>query len=78
MTINVTVRTNAGSSVTIKPNKTTVTGVTVAPSANISLGSLNDVNAANTSNGKTLVFNSTTNKFEASDIFVAGVSGGTF
>lgn len=78
MATNVTITTSAPPTVTLKPSKTTVASVAVAPSANLSLGSLNNVDIANTSNGKSLIFNSATGKFEANDVFVAGMNGGTF
>lgn len=78
MATTVTLTTTAPPTVTVKPSKSTVASITVAPSSNLSLGSLNNVDVSNTSNGKTLIFNSATNKFEADDVFVAGMNGGTF
>ena len=78
MATTVTLTTAAPPTVTVKPSKTTVASITVSPSSNLSLGTLNDVNVANTSNGKTLVYSSTTGKFETADVFVAGMNGGTF
>lgn len=78
MATTVTLTTTAPPTVTVKPSKTTVSSITVAPSSNLSLGNLNNVDVANTANGKTLVFNSTTGKYEANDVFVAGMNGGTF
>ena len=78
MATNVTVITNSASTVSIRPSTKTVASVSTVPSSNITLGSLSNVNTANTSNGKTLIFNSTTQKFEASDPYINALSGGTF
>ncbi len=78
MATNVTVITNSASTVSIRPSTKTVASVSTVPSSNITLGSLSNVNTANTSNGKTLIFNSTTQKFEAADPYINALSGGTF
>jgi hypothetical protein len=83
MATNVTINQSAASTVTIKPSKTTVSSVTVSPSSNIALGNLTNVDVANAVNGQGLVFNSTTNKFEAQNFTVdanniTNISGGLF
>ena len=78
MATNVTVITNSASTVSIRPSTKTVASVSTVPSSNITLGSLSNVNTANTSNGKTLVFNSITQKFETADPYINALSGGTF
>jgi hypothetical protein len=77
----VTVSTSAASSVTIKPSKTSIASVVVAPSANISLGQLKDLDVANIANGQALVYNSANGKFEGSTISTGAVTqltGGKF
>jgi hypothetical protein len=78
MATNVTVITNSASTVSIRPSTKTVASVSTVPSSNITLGSLSNVNTANTSNGKTLVYNSITQKYEAADPYINALSGGTF
>ena len=76
----VTVSTSAASAVTIKPSKTTVASVVVAPSANISLGQLNNVDVANISNGQALIYSSANGKYEGGSVSatVTQLTGGRF
>lgn len=74
----VTVSTSAASAVTIKPSKTTVASVLVSPSANISLGQLNNVDVANIANGQALIYNSANGKYEGGSVSANAVYGGTF
>lgn len=81
MATTVTVSTSAASAVTIKPSKTTVASVLVSPSANISLGQLNNVDVANIANGQALVYNSANGKYEGSTITTGAITqltGGRF
>ena len=82
MATTVTVSTSAASAVTIKPSKTTVASVVVAPSSNISLGSLTNVDVANVADGQGLVYSSANGKFEGKTIIattvVASIVGGSF
>jgi hypothetical protein len=82
MATTVTVSTSAASAVTIKPSKTTVASVVVAPSSNISLGSLTNVDVANVADGQGLVFSSANGKFESKEIIattvVTSIVGGSF
>ena len=82
MATTVTVSTSAASAVTIKPSKTTVASVVVAPSSNISLGSLTNVDVANVADGQGLVFSSANGKFEGKTIIattvVTSIVGGSF
>jgi hypothetical protein len=82
MTTTVTVSTSAASAVTIKPSKTTVASVVVAPSSNISLGSLTNVDVANVADGQGLVFSSANGKFEGktitAEVAVTSIVGGSF
>jgi hypothetical protein len=77
----VTVSTSAASAVTIKPSKTTVTSVVVAPAANISLGQLKDLDVANIANGQAITYNSANGKYEGTTITTGAVTqltGGRF
>jgi hypothetical protein len=82
MATTVTVSTSAASAVTIKPSKTTVASVVVAPSSNISLGSLTNVDVANVADGQGLVFSSANGKFEGktitAEVAVTSIVGGSF
>jgi len=78
MATTVTVSTSAASAVTIKPSKTTVASVVVAPSANISLGQLSNVDVANIANGQALIYNSANGKYEGGSVSANAVYGGTF
>jgi hypothetical protein len=74
----VTVTTGAASAVTVRPSKTTVASVVVAPAANISLGQLKDLSVANIANGQALVYNSANGKYEGGTLTANAVYGGTF
>ena len=82
MATTVTVSTSAASAVTIKPSKTTVASVVVAPSSNISLGTLTNVDVANVADGQGLVYSSANGKFEGKTIIattvVTSIVGGSF
>ena len=78
MATTVTVSTSAASAVTIKPSKTTVASVVVAPSSNISLGTLTNVDIANVSDGQGLIYSAANGKFESGSISANAVYGGTF
>lgn len=80
MATTVTVSTSAASAVTIKPSKSTVASVVVAPSSNISLGQLTNVDVADVADGEALIYNSANGKFEGGTVTatVTSVVGGTF
>ena len=66
---------------TIKSSpKTAIAADTLAPKPNVSLSEISDVSLTGVENGDALVFNSTTNKFEAQTVTasVTEVFGGTF
>jgi hypothetical protein len=66
---------------TIKSSpKTTIAADTFAPKPNVSLAEISDVSTVGVQNGDSLVFNSTTGKFETRTITasVTEVIGGTF
>jgi hypothetical protein len=82
MATTVTVSTSAASAVSVKSSKTTVASVVVAPSSNISLGSLTNVDVANVADGQGLVFSSANGKFEGktitAEVTVTSIVGGSF
>jgi hypothetical protein len=66
---------------TIKSSpKTAIAADTFAPKPNVSLSEINDVSLTGVENGDALIFNSTTNRFEANTVTatVTEVFGGTF
>lgn len=69
--------------VTVKPTKTVVSSVTIAPQTSISLGSLTNVDATDPDDGETLVFESSSGKYVVKEIQVdsnniTNINGGTF
>ena len=80
MATTVTVSTSAASAVTIKPSKSTVASVVVAPSSNISLGQLTNVDVADVADGEALIYNSANGKFEGGTVtsVVTSIVGGSF
>lgn len=76
----VTVINTAATKVSLKPSNKTSASLVVAPSSNISLGQLTNIDVANVSNGQSLVFSSANGKFEARTLtaVVVNVNGGSF
>jgi hypothetical protein len=66
--------------VSIKASKTTVASVVVAPSSNISLGSLTNVDVANVADGQGLIYSAANGKFESGSLsaLVTEIKGGSF
>lgn len=70
-------------SVTVKPTKTVVSAVTIAPQTSVSLGNLTNVDATDPDDGETLVYDSTLAKYVVKAITVdsnnvTNINGGTF
>ena len=81
MATNVTVITNSASTVSIRPSTKSVASLSAIPSSNISLGSLSNVDVANVANGQSLVYNSATGKYVASEVTAVqptNLVGGSF
>jgi hypothetical protein len=80
MATTVTISNNPGTIVSLKPANKTFASVSVAPSANISMGSLTDVSVASVADGQTLIYNSANGKFESGAITatVTQLTGGKF
>jgi hypothetical protein len=78
----VTIVNNAATTVSLKPANKTSAAVTVAPSSNISLGTLTNVDVANVADGQGLVYSSANGKFEGKTIIattvVTSIVGGSF
>jgi hypothetical protein len=69
--------------VTVKPTRTVVSSVTIAPQTSVSLGSLTNVDASDPDDGETLVYDAAQAKYVVKEIQVdsnniTNVNGGTF
>ena len=78
MATTVVITSNPATTVSLKPANKTFASVSVAPSSNISLGNLTDVNISGADDGETLVYNAATSTFEASSPTVTLITGGKF
>ena len=80
MATTVTIVNNAATTVSLKPANKTSASVSVAPSSNISLGTLTNVDVANVADGQGLVYSSANGKFEGKAISatVTSIVGGSF
>ena len=80
MATTVTIVNNAATTVSVKPANKTSASVSVAPSSNISLGQLTNVDVANVADGQGLVFSSANGKFEGKTktSTVTSIVGGSF
>ena len=65
----VTVVNNAASTIQLKPANKTSASISVAPSSNISLGQLIDVDVSNATNGQGLIYSSANGKFENGTLY---------
>jgi hypothetical protein len=76
----VTIVNNAATTVSLKPANKTIASVTVAPSSNISLGQLTNIDVANVGDGQGLVYSTANGKFESKAITatVTQLTGGKF
>ena len=76
----VTIVNNAATTVSLKPANKTSASVIVAPSSNISLGTLTNVDVANVADGQALIFNSANGKFQGGSITsgITQLTGGRF
>ena len=69
--------------VSVKPTKTVVSSVTIAPQTSVSLGNLTNVDATDTNDGETLVYEASTSKYVVKPITVTSnnitnINGGSF
>lgn len=74
---------NEALQVTVKPTKTVVSAVTIAPQTSVSLGSLTNVDATDPDDGETLVYDATLAKYVVKAITVdsnnvTNINGGSF
>jgi hypothetical protein len=76
----VTIVNNAATTVSLKPANKTIASVTVAPSSNISLGQLTNIDVANVADGQGLVYSTANGKFESKTITsaITQLTGGKF
>ena len=84
MATTVVISNNPATTVSLKPASKSFTSVSLAPSSNISLGSLTNVDVSGAENNEVLIFNQTLNKFVVSPItldantIITNISGGLF
>jgi hypothetical protein len=69
--------------VSVKPTKTVVSSVTIAPQTTVSLGNLTNVDATDPNDGETLVYEASTAKYVVKPITVTSnnitnINGGSF
>lgn len=70
--------------VSVKPTKTVVSSVTIAPQTTVSLGSLTNVDASDPDNGETLIYDSNAGKYVVKALEgltsnnIANINGGSF
>jgi hypothetical protein len=69
--------------VTVKPTRTIVSSVTIAPQTSVSLGSLTNVDASDPDDGETLVYDAAAGKYIVKALTIdsnniTNVNGGTF
>lgn len=69
--------------VSVKPTKTVVSSVTIAPQTSVSLGNLTNVDATDPNDGETLVYEASTSKYVVKPITVTSnnitnINGGSF
>lgn len=74
---------NEALQVTVKPTKTIVSSVTIAPQTTVSLGNLTNVDATDPDEGETLVYDASQAKYVVKAITVdsnniTNINGGTF
>jgi len=76
----VTITSNPASTVSLKPANKSFASVSVAPSSNISLGQLTNVDVASVADGQALIFNSANGKFQGGAITagLTSIVGGSF
>ena len=69
--------------VSVKPTKTVVSSVTIAPQTSVSLGNLTNVDASDPNEGETLVYDASSAKYVVKAITVdsnniTSINGGSF
>ena len=69
--------------VSVKPTKTVVSSVTIAPQTTVSLGNLTNVDASDPNEGETLVYDASSAKYVVKAITVdsnniTSINGGSF
>ena len=84
MATNVVVNTSSGTTAVVKPANKSVASVSVAPSANISLGSLTNVDVSNPDDNDVLRYDAANNKYVIAPIIldsnttITNINGGLF
>ena len=84
MATTVVISNNPATTVSLKPASKSFASVSVAPSSNISLGNLTNVDVSGAENNEVLIFNQALNKFVVSPItldantVITNINGGLF
>jgi len=84
MATTVVISNNPATTVSLKPASKSFASVSVAPSSNISLGSLTNVDVSGAENNEVLIFDYANNKFVVAPItldantIITNISGGLF
>jgi hypothetical protein len=84
MATTVVITNSPATTVSLKPANKTFASLSVAPSSNIGLGSLNNVDVSGAENNEVLIFDSANNKFVVSPItldantIITNINGGLF
>jgi hypothetical protein len=84
MATTVVITNTPATTVSLKPANKTIASVSVAPSSNISLGDLNNVDVSGASQNEVLVFDQANNSFIVAPYVIdantniANIQGGTF
>ena len=80
MATTVVINSNPATTVSLKPANKTFASLSVAPSSNVSLGVLTDVDISGAGDGEALVYSAANGKFEAATpaFTIGNVNGGNF
>ena len=84
MATTVIINSSPATTVSLKPANKTFASLSVAPSANIGLGGLNNVDVSGAENNEVLVFDQANNKFVVAPVtldantIIANINGGLF
>jgi len=83
MSIKVSVRTNTLGQISIKPNKTAVSSISIGPRPALNLGQILNVDASDPDDNEALIYDAATNKYIVKPIVIdsnniTNVAGGTF
>lgn len=78
ITARLNTTTGIGRATIKQTTRSTIVSQNYTPKPNVSLAEINDVSLGGVEDGQTLVFNSSTGRYEANTVAVPVVNGGTF